>query len=140
MPSDPYSRFYWRFRDEFADIYADKTTLGWWLTLLVTEEGAYPAAPELPRRITKKAINALVEAGLLELLPGDRYRVRGASKERAMRSENGRNAAALRWHSERNANPMPRRDETSKDKKRRDETRRGSTGLSPIKSILEGMR
>lgn len=143
--SDPYSRFYWRFRDEYADIYADKEAFGWWMTLLANAEGTHPSAPEMPRSIKPKALSRLVSADLIELLPGDRYRMKGVAKEMERRSKQGKAGADARWmrsdnasdtnalptHSEGTANAMPRRDKT-----RRDETRQDEAAHMPVLAWL----
>jgi len=122
--SGPYSRFYWRFRDEFSDIYADKETFGWWITLLANAEGAHPSAPELPRRLKPRCLKQLIDADLVTLLPGDRYRMRGTAAEMDRRSNQGRAGADARWkrtQSDSNANALRSQ---SLDEQRRDETSR----------------
>lgn len=126
MPSqaDPYSRIYWRFQDEFPEVYADDRALALWLRLLIVAEGSYPAAAMLPRKMRGNVLQVLVDAGLVTLLPGDRYRVRGLDAERERRSEHGRTGGlasgnARRTNVERPLNGSPtRRDETRKDETR----------------------
>lgn len=147
--ADPYSRFYWRFRDEYAAIYADKETYGWWMTLLANAEGAHPSAAELPRRIKARCLSALVDAELVELLPGERYRLKGVAAEMERRSKQGkagadarwqrpqsdRNANALRPHSERTANGMPKQDETRRAETKRDATNAPASITLPVKGM-----
>jgi hypothetical protein len=58
-----------------------------------------------------KAVKLLIEVGLIVEQPGNRYVVKGLASEREKRSQSGRNAAAVRWHSGPNAS----RDETRQD-------------------------
>jgi hypothetical protein len=119
--SDPYSRVYWRFQDEFPDVYADDRALALWLRLLILADGSYPAAAALPRKVDDDVLAVLVSAELLTLIPGDRYRVRGLDAERERRAEHGRtgglaSANARRTIVEPSLNGrQPRRDETRKE-------------------------
>jgi hypothetical protein len=133
-----YSRIYWRFRDEFADIYADKEAFGWWMTLLMIAEGAHPSAPELPRRIKPALLARLVEHELVTVLPGDRFRCRGVNAEMERRSSQGKAGAHARWmrpQSERNANALPRQDE----QRRAIDKTSNNNGLKPIADLLPGV-
>ena len=113
----PYSRVYWSVMDDpkFDDVRGDLMVFGSWTLLLIVADMAYPAPAFVPRSIPEYAMSELVRVGLVESLSGDRFRIHGLAKEREMRSQSGRNAAAVRWQSEPNA----RRDETSKDETRR---------------------
>lgn len=144
--ADPYSRFYWRFIDEFPDIYDDKPTFGWWMTLLVMAEGAHPSSPHLPRSIPRKALDKLVEAQLVELGTGDRFRVRGVDAERARRSEAARVGGLARHRSPNAEQLLSKRsangqrtvslDETRLDEQRQDETRKErALGPMPVKGM-----
>lgn len=138
--SDPYSRVYWRFQDEFPDVYADDRALALWLRLLIMAEGSYPAASMLPRKMDDDALTVLVEAGLVSLLSGDRYRVRGLDAERERRAEHGRTGGLASANARRTLveQPLdgrqPRRDETRIE---RDETSiRGSSAPKPLAEII----
>lgn len=131
MP-DPYSRIYWRFRDEYPDIYQDDAALGAWVRLLMIAEGAHPSAADLPRKVKPALLGRLVDEGLVTLYPGERFRIKGLERERERRSDAARIGADKRWqsdrsanamqtHSDRNANGMPRRDETRRAETRQDE-------------------
>src|SRR5688500_18410901 len=89
MP-DPYSRFYWRFIDEYPEVYDDDRAFAAWMRLLVTAEGSHPAPAQLPRKVKPGPLATLVDRGLVVLLPGDRYRVKGLAAERERRSEAAR--------------------------------------------------
>ena len=125
MPSAaaPYSRVYWGIVDDpkFASIYDNDRHLATWLRLLLIADQAHPASATLPSGVSRAAVVALSDAGLVSLGTGSRFRISGLDKERAKRSESARNAAALRWESERTAERMPRRDETRRAKDRQDE-------------------
>lgn len=148
--SGPYSRFYWRFRDEYPDIYQDKETFGWWLTLLVNAEGAHPSAADLPRKVRPRSLEKLIDEQLVVLLPGDRYRVKGLAKERERRAEQGRNGglASGRSRSQRTTVEQPENDgsttveldETRRDKQRQDETRNTARPfVLPVKDMDGGV-
>ncbi len=126
--SDPYSRIYWRFIDEYPAIYDDELALATWVKLLILADGTYPSAAPLPRWVDDSPLSLLVDAGLV-IMEGQRYRIKGLEAERARRSEQGIAGANARWtqyeritpamrtHSERNGNAML--DEKSKEEKRR---------------------
>ena len=104
----PYSRVYWSVMDDpkFDGIRENVAHLGTWTLLLLVAEMAYPAPAMLPRCVPDESVAALVSKELVDVLSGDRYSIRGLAAEREKRSQWGRNAAALRWQSERSADPM----------------------------------
>lgn len=110
----PYSRVYWSIADDekFDGVRDDMRLVGSWLTLLVAADMAYPVPAYVPPTVPRSALRRLVEAGLIDELPGHRYHVHGLATERERRSETGRNASASRWQSERNASTRQSRDET----------------------------
>jgi len=120
MADRPYSRVYWSVMDDekFDGIREDVRHFGSWTILLIVADMAHPAPAFLPTTVPKASVRALSACGLIDLLSGGRFRVHGLASERGMRSDSARNAAASRWHSERNAKPML--DETSIDEHRRD--------------------
>lgn len=126
----PYSRVYWSVMDDpkFATVYDDDAALATWLRLLISADAMWPSPAPLPRGVKSRPLGVLVTAGLVDLATGDRYRIHGLDSERTRRSDAGRNAAAVRWQSERIADPML--DETRRDELRRDET--SNAGVDPV--------
>ena len=129
----PYSRIYHEIADHprFSGVYANDAALGAWLRMLLIADALWPTSAPMPRK--NPTVRLLIECGLVIEKPGDRYTIRGLDAERERRSSIGRNAADKRWQSERNANAMPRRDETSKDK-----TSNGANAPAP--GVFMGMR
>jgi hypothetical protein len=111
--SGQYVRVYYSILDDprFATVYADDANLAAWLRLLMAADAMYPAPTPLPRWVKPRPMTALVEAGLVELLPGDLYRVHGLATERERRSQPGRIGAAARWSA--NANALPAQSEAN---------------------------
>jgi hypothetical protein len=116
MTQRPYARVYHEIVDDpkFQRVYDNDAALATWLRMLLIADAMYPASAPMPRR--NSAVSLLVEVGLIQERPGNRFVVCGLQAERERRSESARIGAAKRWDNERNANAMPRRDETSKDK------------------------
>lgn len=88
MPDEPnpYSRLYHRFITEYPDVYADKPLFGAWASLLMIADGSFPSPAPLPRWVTDAEVDRLVEAGLLTVMPGDTFSIRGLPAERARRA------------------------------------------------------
>ena len=99
---------------KFAGIYDDDHHFSTWVRLLMAADAIWPASCPIPFGTRKASLTALVDAGIVDLGTGNRFRIRGLDKEREERSKSARNAAAMRWHSDRNADPMPSRAEQSK--------------------------
>lgn len=92
MSERPYSRIYHSIVDDpkFATVYDDDRRLGTWLRLLIVAEQAYPASAHIPQGTNRAAVLALVDAGLIDLGTGSRYRIHGLDAERTRRSEAAR--------------------------------------------------
>jgi hypothetical protein len=132
---DPYSRYYWRFADEFPSVYRDDALFAGFMRLLALSDATYPAAAPIPRWIDEDVLRGLEDAGVV-LLANDCFRMKGQQKERRRRSKQGKAGAKARWEQsertatngcKRNANAFgramhtkTRRDETSNTAQRRD--------------------
>lgn len=103
--ADPYVRVYYRIIDDprFEHVYDDDRALATWLRLLLTADAMHPAPAPIPVGVRKPSLDKLVAAGLVDTLPGGRYRFHGLAAERARQSARGRAGAVARWESERNA-------------------------------------
>ncbi len=130
-----YSRVYWTILDDpkFLEVYDDDRSLATWLRLLIAAEMAYPASAIFPTGTSKKSVDVLVSAGLVELAGANRYRIVGLAAERERRSAPGRAAASARW-SRPNANALrsekvveatalPEEKEKEKEKEKEEEAR-----------------
>jgi len=87
-----YVRVYLAIRDDprFATVYGDNDRLATWLRLLMEADAVWPAPAPVPRAVDEQALAALVDVGIIELLPLDHYRVHGLNAERERRSSQGR--------------------------------------------------
>jgi len=110
-----YCRVYHQIVDDpkFRRVYHDDAALATWLRMLLVADAMYPASAPMPE-ITD-AVTLLLRVKLIQRRPGNRYIVTGLEREREMRSESARNAAAVRWHNAGNADAMPSRAEQSKE-------------------------
>jgi 5-methylcytosine-specific restriction endonuclease McrA len=108
-PRRPYSRVYWSIVDDpdFDGIYGDNSALATWLRLLIVADGTWPATAPLPRSVREAPLRKLVNKGLIALLPGDRYRVKGLDAERERRSSSASASATLRWQTPRREGGKP---------------------------------
>lgn len=159
--ADPYSRLYWRLIDDakFAEVYADDHHFALWARLLMAADMAWPASTALPFGTRKASLDKLVSVKLVDLLPGNRYRIHGLDRERGKRQQKAADAAASRWderppmppdpdgsangmqpHPSGSPKRMPSRDETRRDETepRRDEPRRASeaSGLVDLRALV----
>lgn len=101
-----YARVYFEIVEHprFERVYGNPSALGTWLQMLLTADAMYPMTPPMPPRTP--TVRLLIDAGLVIERPGNRYSIRGLEAERERRSSVGRNAAAVRHGSERNANAL----------------------------------
>jgi hypothetical protein len=120
MP-DAYSRLYHRLMTEYPSVWHSDAQLGLFVKLLITAEKFYPESAPIPGKT--RTYHMLVACGLVQETGAGRYTIKGLQAERERRSGVGRNAAAVRWQSERNANALL-------DETRRDE-HKNSNGQSP---------
>lgn len=112
MSANPYSRIYWSVMDDikFNGIREDVRLFGAWSLLLVVADMAWPSSAYVPRTIPPAAFRKLVACELVDELPGHRFQLHGLDAERGKRQQYARDAAAVRWQSEGNAEPMLDRD------------------------------
>lgn len=135
-----YSRVYWSIIDDprFVSVYDDDRHLATWLRLLLIADQAHPSSPHLPTGCRKASVAALVEAGLIVLGTGYRYRVHGLDAERERRrvAATSRGPSGDRTVSKRGPNGIQtqglRRDET-----RQDETKRAGEEVDDGRADLE---
>lgn len=113
-PTRRHVRVYYEFAEEYTAIFDNNDLLATWLRLLMLAHGVWPAPAVLPRSVSNADADALASAGLIELLQGDRFRVRGVDKERGPVRDRARSAAKARWDADalqrqsgRNADAMP---------------------------------
>jgi hypothetical protein len=113
---------------KFGAIYDDDRRLATWLRLLIVAEQAHPASAYIPIGTNRAAIAALVDAGLIDLGTGSRYRIHGLDAERRRRTDAARVGGLASGRSRSVEQPLNERstktnlDETSIDKTRQDET------------------
>ncbi len=129
MTDRPYSRVYFEIvgHPRFERVYRNPHALGTWLQMLLTADAMYPMTPPMPPR--NPTVRMLIDVGLVEERPANCYSMRGLEGEREHRSAIGRNAAAVRYQRERSANPVPRRDEQSKEETSNGANAPGATAL-----------
>lgn len=98
-----YCRVYHEIVDDpkFRRVYHDDAALGTWLRMLLMADQMYPNSAPMPE--LTDSVDLLLRSGLIKKRPGNRYIVTGLEREREMRSQYGRNAAAVRWQSGSNA-------------------------------------
>lgn len=85
--------YYVDLKRDYPDIWYDATACHTWLRLLVAADESWPSIPELPPAIRRADTDKLVRCGLLEVLPGRRYHLKGYVTERTDRQEKARKAA-----------------------------------------------
>lgn len=122
----PYSRVYWSIVDDpkFVGIYDDDRHLATWLRLLIAADALWPASCPIPGNARKASVTALVDAGLIDLGTGYRFRVHGLDAERGRRRDAARTPPK---RSPDGTQTGPERDLRAGPKTRRDELRRDET-------------
>ncbi len=93
----PYSRIYHEVMDDpkFDGIREDVRHFGTWALLLVVADMAWPSSAYLPPA-PKRSVDALVDRGLVDILPGGRYRIHGLDRERGERTAQTSEAGKMR--------------------------------------------
>ncbi len=125
----PYSRIYHSIIDDakFATIYDDDRRLATWLRLLIVAEQAYPASGNIPTGTHRASLSALVDAGLLDLGAGSRFRVHGLDDERTWRSDAARVGGLASGRSRAVEHPLNGRSQTERTKSNLAEQSRAET-------------
>lgn len=130
---DPYVRVYYRVIDDpkFAGVFDDDARLACWLRLLLVADGTWPAPAPIPANVRRAPFQHLVDVGLVDVLPGGRYRIHGMDSERGERRARAQKAANTR-HSGSSAGAMQAHSgSTAGAKRRADDTNMHS---APIRS------
>lgn len=124
----PYARVYQSIVDDpmFERVFHNDHALATWLRMLLLADAMHPVSAPMTSR--NPTVRLLIDCGLVIEKPANRYSMRGLSAERERRSHAARIAAGVRWHSDGNAESMPRRDETSKEEQ--------TNGQSPPQSFM----
>lgn len=138
----PYSRVYWTVLDDtkFDAIRADMRLFGSWTMMLVVADMAYPAPAFIPPHVSRASSAALVDAGLIELLPARMFRVRGLRAERERRA-----AAATRGPNRTPPAPQPGPNGTpdgtlDETRTRKDETSQRARAQEAARALDEASR
>jgi len=85
--------------ERFDGIRDDMAAMGSWVTLLIAAEKAWPEPAHVPVIVPRKALARLVSTGLVDPVSGGMFRIHGLDAERQRRSDHGRHANDVRWHS-----------------------------------------
>jgi hypothetical protein len=138
----PYSRHYHELVDDpkFEAVFPDDHHYACWSRLLMLADQAWPASASLPATARKSSVRVLSEVGLIDLLPGGRFRMHGLQAEREQRSHLASHAATARWRTaERNADSTAERNAPVPDARmpRRDENRRDETSIARAREGLD---
>jgi hypothetical protein len=96
---DPYVQLPYALHDD-AEIYDDDRMLALWVRLVFAADALWPAAPEIPARVSKKLLARLVERELIEVT-GKRFRIPALDTRRQARFERGSKGARARWSQQR---------------------------------------
>ena len=147
MTERAYCRVYYSIKDDtkFDTIREDDHHLATWLRLLMVADALWPASPDLPASARRTSVKALVDAELIDLLPGRRYRIRGLDAERGARREAARISVAHRTYNDRTTNASrsgyshsePSQAEPSRDRAKTEPTpARPSNGFEPLSAIV----
>lgn len=97
MANGRYAKVYDQLEDEFPAVYDDDAALAAYTRLLKIANDAWPQCGRLPRSLKPGALRKLKAATLVEIVAGDRFRIRGLAGERERRSAAGKAGADARW-------------------------------------------
>lgn len=102
-----YVRLYYSVIDDpkFEAIYGDDAAWAAYTRLLMLADSMWPASPPIPKSCRQGAFRKLVNERIVDVLPGDKFRIHGLDAERALRKESAvRSASAKRSLTERSPN------------------------------------
>ena len=160
MPAEgDYSRLYHCVVDDerFVGIYDDDAHWACYTRLLMLAEAAWPSSAPIPRSARQESIDALAQAGIIELQSGDRFRIHGLDGERAKRSGEQINGGMVRAKTaQRDAGghflpasktptppapptagpPLDTSAGSTSDQLSKDEQRRAKTSTAPVPDLL----
>jgi hypothetical protein len=93
-----YSRVYASITTDpkFATVYDNDPALAAWVRLLLIADAAWPDPAAVPRRTNQAALDHLAGVGLVDILPGDLYLMRGLDAERQAKAEQATQAGKRR--------------------------------------------
>ena len=82
-----YSRLYWSIVDDpkFVRVYDDDHHFAAWTRLLLIADQSHPASAHLPSNVRRASVKLLADVELIDLQPGNRYRIHGLDAEREKR-------------------------------------------------------
>lgn len=95
--------YYVDLKRDYPEVWYDPTCRSTWLGLLVGSDEDWPSIPELPSAVRRADLEKLTGCGLVEVLPGRRYVLKGYQVEREERHAKARKAAAASHGSNRSA-------------------------------------
>ena len=89
--------YYVDLKRDYPTVYYSPTGLSTWLRLLVASDESWPSTPELPAAVRRTDLELLRTSGLVTVLPGRRFTLKGYVAERGDRQEKARKAAGARY-------------------------------------------
>lgn len=95
----PYSRVYWTIRNDprLLGIYPNDAHLATWMRLLLAADMSWPAPADIPSNVSRKSLEALESAGIIELVAGGMFTFHGLDAERGRRREAAAASARRRY-------------------------------------------
>lgn len=95
----PYSRVYWTIRNDprLLGIYPNDAHLATWMRLLLAADMSWPAPADIPSNVSRKSLDALESAGVIELVAGGMFTFHGLDAERGRRREAAAASARRRY-------------------------------------------
>lgn len=124
-----------------APIWDDDKTLATWLRLLALADRLWPTPAELPRGVSKAAVERLIGSGLIEMQGRDRFHFPSLDRRRTAQSNAASNAARIR-HGTAQSNatamrdPMPTKTSTRRDEDKDAQREARANGPEKVAAIL----